>query len=238
MNPVRPPYAFAGTVGSGIVQRFLQDGASVIAPLRSPASKGRLTDHLTAPTDKLHTPVADWGTPEGAAALAQFIREQGLQVDHAVSIAGERCGVDLRRSHRQNRLRTSCSVPSRPLHRAIASTGLPPPSCAHVVSAPSPAGGMAAPGNVADITVASLAEAVQTKVAGHVLLAQALVPLMRQAPSSSFTLITGLLGEEGPSAACFRRRAAHRPSPWLCAHLHAPPHASLQARCALSPASR
>jgi NAD(P)-dependent dehydrogenase (short-subunit alcohol dehydrogenase family) len=58
---------------------------------------------------------------------------------------------------------------------------------------------MAQPGNVVDITAGKLQEAVQTKVAGHVLLAQVLVPLLRQAPSSSFTLITGLLGEEGPS---------------------------------------
>jgi NAD(P)-dependent dehydrogenase (short-subunit alcohol dehydrogenase family) len=82
-------------VGTGIVQRFLQDGATVVAPLRSAASKPRLADHLTAPTDKLHTPVADWSTPEGAAALAQFIKEQQLQVDHAVSISGERQHVRL-----------------------------------------------------------------------------------------------------------------------------------------------
>lgn len=80
----------AGTVGSGIVQRFLQEGAWVVAPLRSAASKRRLTDHLeAAPTDKLHTPVADWSTEAGAAELAKFVKEAGLQLDHVVSVAGE-----------------------------------------------------------------------------------------------------------------------------------------------------
>ena len=56
-------------------------------------------------------------------------------------------------------------------------------------------GGMAPPGNVADITPALVQEAVTTKVVGHVLLAQALLPLMRQQATSSWTVITGMLGE-------------------------------------------
>lgn len=54
---------------------------------------------------------------------------------------------------------------------------------------------MAPPGNVADITPALVQEAVTTKVVGHVLLAQALLPLMRQQATSSWTVITGMLGE-------------------------------------------
>ena len=95
----------AGTVGSGIVKRFLQVGATVIAPLRSEGSKGRLSASLAGvATERLHTPVADWSTEPGAEQLAAYVKEHGGVVDHVVSISGARWYQ--RRCHRDCRYRT------------------------------------------------------------------------------------------------------------------------------------
>ena len=71
---------------------FLLEDATVIAPLRSEASRAKLEAALKGAyfdADALHTPVADWGTEAGAAALAAYIRDvAGGHVDHVISIAG------------------------------------------------------------------------------------------------------------------------------------------------------
>ena len=85
----------AGIVGSGMARAFLEAGATVIAPARSPASQARVQrlDAL-APQGRLHVPLADHGSPEGAAEVAAYVKAHapGGRVDHVVSIAGgERC---------------------------------------------------------------------------------------------------------------------------------------------------
>ena len=60
---------------------------------------------------------------------------------------------------------------------------------------PGAAAGTAPPGDLKDVTPEALQTAVGDKVAGHLWLTQTLVPLLRDDPKSSWTVVTGLLGE-------------------------------------------
>lgn len=90
LEPRPSPLCLTGIVGGGVVRHLLSKGATVIAPLRSEASRPRLEAALAGcPTDRLHTVLADWGREEGARQLATFVREEvGKEVDHVVSISG------------------------------------------------------------------------------------------------------------------------------------------------------
>jgi NAD(P)-dependent dehydrogenase (short-subunit alcohol dehydrogenase family) len=73
-----PFSTYVGIVGSGVALRLLQEGATVVSPVRSVASKPGLMDELAGLqlTDgQLHTPVCDYSTPEGVAALVGFLKE-------------------------------------------------------------------------------------------------------------------------------------------------------------------
>lgn len=134
-----------------MVRAFLEAGATVIAPARSPASQARLQSELAAlpgaAEGRLHVPLADHGTLEGAQALASFVRQLcSGGVDHVISIAG----------------------------------GMPPP------------------GTLTEAMPEGLAAAVDSRVAPHLWLARALVPLLTDRPSSSYTIVTGALGEVCP----------------------------------------
>eukprot|EP00887_Chlorella_sp_A99_P002874 scaffold6.g2874.t1 len=65
----------------------------------------------------------------------------------------------------------------------------------HVVSS---AGGVATPGALTDATPEGLQQVLDVKIAPHIYLAKALVPLLRDAPTTSYTVITGMLGEVVP----------------------------------------
>lgn len=78
-----------------MVRAFLEAGATVIAPARSPASQARLQAELAelpgAAEGRLHVPLADHGSLSGAKELAVFVKQlssAGGGVDHVVSIAG------------------------------------------------------------------------------------------------------------------------------------------------------
>ncbi len=61
----------------------------------------------------------------------------------------------------------------------------------HVVAC---TGGSVPSGTVTAITAAGFSRAMQDRVLGHVMLAQAMVPLLKEGPASSYTVITGRLG--------------------------------------------
>ena len=79
-------------MGSGVARAFLSAGATVVAPARSEASRARVEADLggAAAAGRLHVPLADIGTMEGAGALAEYVKQHvpGGAVDHVVSIAG------------------------------------------------------------------------------------------------------------------------------------------------------
>ena len=56
-------------------------------------------------------------------------------------------------------------------------------------------GGMVPPGFASDITSASLLEAVKNKLEPLVFLNKELLPLVSKSPASSYSVVTGLLGE-------------------------------------------
>lgn len=56
-------------------------------------------------------------------------------------------------------------------------------------------GGMVPMGNLTTITPAAFIQAMHDRVLGQIVLAQALVPLLKEAPTSCYLVITGRLGE-------------------------------------------
>lgn len=60
---------------------------------------------------------------------------------------------------------------------------------------------MAPAGTLTQATPEALQEAVGSRLAPHLWLARELVPLLADAPASSYTLVTGALGEVGGLAA-------------------------------------
>lgn len=71
-------------------------------------------------------------------------------------------------------------------------TQLPPPGLQdHVVAC---TGGMVPMGALTTVTAAGFSQAMHDRVLGQILLAQALVPLLRDEAGSSYTVITGRLG--------------------------------------------
>lgn len=92
--PCRPAKHFisqyAGIVGAYVARAFLEAGATVVAPARSQASQVKIEADLGAVAPgKLHVPLADVGSVEGALELGKFVEESGLgPVDHVVSSTG------------------------------------------------------------------------------------------------------------------------------------------------------
>jgi NAD(P)-dependent dehydrogenase (short-subunit alcohol dehydrogenase family) len=80
----------AGIVGSGIAKRFLELGAAVaVVPARSQYSKAAILDEMAgSPLDRLDIPVVDYGTPEGARQLAEYLRAKHGVVDTVVASIG------------------------------------------------------------------------------------------------------------------------------------------------------
>ena len=82
----------AGIVGSGICRRFLEEGAVVVAPLRSEARRADVEEELQGVTllhGQLDTPILDYSTAAGADALAQYVRERhGGHIDIVVASLG------------------------------------------------------------------------------------------------------------------------------------------------------
>ncbi|MCB0156294.1 MAG: SDR family oxidoreductase [Anaerolineae bacterium] len=77
----------AGEVGEGIVRQYLQSGATVIVPSRSPEKLADLRQRLAA-TEKLIPLVAEVGTEAGAKALRQKIEQQVGGLDAVVASLG------------------------------------------------------------------------------------------------------------------------------------------------------
>jgi 2-dehydro-3-deoxy-D-gluconate 5-dehydrogenase len=89
-----------GIVGSGIVAKFLAEGASVFAPMRHEAGSGALqaelrcvydeTTALTSIMERLHCPIIDYGSEEGAQQLAEHVTTHAPEgaVDTIVSCVG------------------------------------------------------------------------------------------------------------------------------------------------------
>jgi NAD(P)-dependent dehydrogenase (short-subunit alcohol dehydrogenase family) len=83
----------SGVIGSGVARHLLIEGAHVIVPVRSEASKRKALEAITAGTQgkdaALNVPVANTSDEEGAASLKSELSKQfpgGL--DHVVSICG------------------------------------------------------------------------------------------------------------------------------------------------------
>jgi len=61
-------------------------------------------------------------------------------------------------------------------------------------------GGFAPSGTVSQITDSNFKEAIDVKALGVINAIQALIPLLKDVPTSTFTVITGLIGEFPPAA--------------------------------------
>ena len=70
---------------------------------------------------------------------------------------------------------------------------------------------MAPQGTLTEATPETLATAVDSRVAPHLWLAKALLPLLADAPGSSYTVVTGMLGEV--SCCCCRCHCCCWPQP-------------------------
>lgn len=121
----------------------------MIATVRSEAAKAALLAEVLPGQDgdpsvesRLKVVLLDCGTAEGAQALAAYVKENGIALDHVVSSFGG--GVKM--------------------------------------------------GPVSSLSSADLHDAIDRAVP-HLVLAQALLPLMKQESASSYTIVTGLLGE-------------------------------------------
>eukprot|EP01031_Cornospumella_fuschlensis_P033979 gene33979-41121_t len=81
-----------GIVGSGVVKAFIKDGGYiVIAPVRGEVSKlheSMREGEKYVGCEQLHTPIVDYGTEEGAQALATHIQEISGQVDDIFVVGG------------------------------------------------------------------------------------------------------------------------------------------------------
>jgi NAD(P)-dependent dehydrogenase (short-subunit alcohol dehydrogenase family) len=137
----------SGTVGSGVVKRFLRAGnTTVVAPARGSVDKVfKAIGEEFRSNDSLLTPQANYGEKAGAETLAKWIEDNipGGKVDHIFAVGG----------------------------------------------------GMAPFANVSQITSDSLNDTVQTKIVSILSGAQALVPLLKDEETSTFTVVTGALGE-------------------------------------------
>ncbi|KAK9820499.1 hypothetical protein WJX72_010968 [[Myrmecia] bisecta] len=81
----------SGIIGSGVIQLFLEEGATVLAPGRSNKSVQTVHDDLkdlTYPAERLWAPVKDVGRPADLAALASEIKAKWGGLDHVVAISG------------------------------------------------------------------------------------------------------------------------------------------------------
>src|SRR3954470_10072292 len=82
----------AGAVGEGIVERFLAADWRVVVPSRSQARLDAQRDRLGNP-ENLSGIVGDVGDPQGAAALRDQLRADGVRLNAVVaSIGGWRSG--------------------------------------------------------------------------------------------------------------------------------------------------
>lgn len=60
-------------MGEGIARAFLQAGATVVAPIRSAGKEAALREALgSPPAERLHCPLDEYTTAEGAKALARW----------------------------------------------------------------------------------------------------------------------------------------------------------------------
>ena len=81
----------SGTIGGAAARRFLLEGATVVAPIRSAASHAKLTANLAgAPFDKLHAPVFDNATEEGNIGLSAWLKDKGYagSLYHVLVVCG------------------------------------------------------------------------------------------------------------------------------------------------------
>lgn len=80
----------SGCVGSGIVRKWLKEGAEVIAPVRTEEGKASLLEELEGMTTALlSVPIVDVADEDAAAEFAARLREQHPKgIDHAVSCFG------------------------------------------------------------------------------------------------------------------------------------------------------
>jgi NAD(P)-dependent dehydrogenase (short-subunit alcohol dehydrogenase family) len=82
----------AGAVGEGIVERFLAADWRVLVPSRSSARLEAQRDRLGKP-DNLTGLTGDVGTPQGAMAMRDQLRDEGVRLNAVVaSIGGWRSG--------------------------------------------------------------------------------------------------------------------------------------------------
>ncbi|EFN52484.1 hypothetical protein CHLNCDRAFT_58857 [Chlorella variabilis] len=86
----KPVAAYASlTVGSGIVQELLKEGAVVVAPLKTQEDVERLlSDCEGLKTERLFPSVIDIATEEGCAKFVEDLVAEHGAPDHAVSIFG------------------------------------------------------------------------------------------------------------------------------------------------------
>ena len=114
-----------------MARAFLEAGATVVAPARSPASQFRVQAELGelpgALDGRLHVPLADWGSLAGAAELGRYVEQLGGsdagRADHVVSIAGGACAGlanDAAGALDSRALCGACGRPSLAAQRALA----------------------------------------------------------------------------------------------------------------------
>lgn len=78
----------AGAVGEGIVEAFLQAGANVIVPSRSPKNLSRLKDRFREFENSLTLIEEDLGTEEGSAKVRDKILQKFGRIDAVVASLG------------------------------------------------------------------------------------------------------------------------------------------------------
>lgn len=76
-------------MGAGVIRALLEQGAAVVAPVRSNKGKASLEADLEGvATDKLEVPILDVSSEDDGAKLSAYIKEKHGQVDYAVSSIG------------------------------------------------------------------------------------------------------------------------------------------------------
>ena len=207
-----------GIVGGAIASAFLEAGARVVAPVRRCAGGWR----------RLREGVARGAALPRRPLVRHPHAASGVRLSCWPSWRGRRCSSSTRRCatmarpRGRRRWRRTCSSRSATrcaLGLAAAATSarfrrgcLPHHTCAlplarwppqdHCVAC---VGGMVAMGHLSEVQREGFEAAMRDRVYAQIVLAQALAPLLRASPTSSYTIITGRLGEECtmPSGALF-----------------------------------
>lgn len=85
-----------GGVGSGIVRGFLQEGATVVVPSRSPEKAEQLCEHLESfATERLVLITKDIGDSDGAKQIRDEILDRFRRLDAVVAALGMHWQQDL-----------------------------------------------------------------------------------------------------------------------------------------------